>query len=136
MTEVLDNVKPNIEELHDAVMEVLDQDYIDFEYSFTKDGTDFTHLEMDGNADEGDDLEVITLWDESNKFEVTIERGYKQRGTEGEGEDLEYIYDMNYQGMSIEGDYDAYVAFLKKEWPGVYEDALEMLQRLHGDVDQ
>ena len=136
MTEVLDNVKPNIEELHDAVMEVLDQDYIDFEYSFTKDGTDFTYLEMDGNADEGDDLEVITLWDESNKFEVTIERGYKQRGTEGEGEYLEYIYDMNYQGMSIEGDYDAYVAFLKKEWPGVYEDALEMLQRLHGDVDQ
>jgi hypothetical protein len=136
MTEVLDNVKPNIEELHDAVMEVLDQDYIDFEYSFTKSGEDFTHLEMDGNADEGDDLEVITLWDESNKFEVTIERGYKQRGTEGEGEDLEYIYDMNYQGMSIEGDYDAYVAFLKKEWPGVYEDALEMLQRLHGDVDQ
>jgi hypothetical protein len=136
MTEVLDNVKPNIEELHDAVMEVLDQDYIDFEYSFTKEGEDFTHHEMDGNADEGDDLEVITLWDESNKFEVTIERGYKQRGTEGEGEDLEYIYDMNYQGMSIEGDYDAYVAFLKKEWPGVYEDALEMLQRLHGDVDQ
>ena len=136
MTEVLDNVKPNIEELHDAVMEVLDQDYIDFEYSFTKDGTDFTYLEMDGNADEGDDLEVITLWDESNKFEVTIERGYKQRGTQGEGEDLEYIYDMNYQGMSIEGDYDAYVAFLKKEWPGVYEDALEMLQRLHGDVEQ
>ena len=136
MTEMLDNVKPNIEELHDAVMEVLDQDYIDFEYSFTKEGEDFTHHEMDGNADEGDDLEVITLWDESNKFEVTIERGYKQRGTEGEGEDLEYIYDMNYQGMSIEGDYDAYVAFLKKEWPGVYEDALEMLQRLHGDVDQ
>ena len=136
MTEVLDNVKPNIEELHDAVMEVLDQDYIDFEYSFTKEGEDYTHHEMDGNADEGDDLEVITLWDESNKFEVTIERGYKQRGTEGEGEDLEYIYDMNYQGMSIEGDYDAYVAFLKKEWPGVYEDALEMLQRLHGDVDQ
>ena len=136
MTEVLDNVKPNIEELHDAVMEVLDQDYIDFEYSFTKEGEDFTHHEMDGNADEGDDLEVITLWDESNKFEVTIERGYKQRGTVGEGEDLEYIYDMNYQGMSIEGDYDAYVAFLKKEWPGVYEDALEMLQRLHGDVDQ
>ena len=136
MTEVLDNVKPNIEELHDAVMEVLDQDYIDFEYSFTKEGEDFTHHEMDGNADEGDDLEVITLWDESNKFEVTIERGYKQRGTEGEGEDLEYIYDMNYQGMSIEGDYDAYVAFLKKEWPGVYEDALEMLQRLHGDVEQ
>ena len=136
MTEVLDNVKPNIEELHDAVMEVLDQDYIDFEYSFTKEGEDFTHHEMDGNADEGDDLEVITLWDESNKFEVTIERGYKQRGTQGEGEDLEYIYDMNYQGMSIEGDYDAYVAFLKKEWPGVYEDALEMLQRLHGDVDQ
>ncbi len=136
MTEVLDNVKPNIEELHDAVMEVLDQDYIDFEYSFTKLGEDFTHYKMDGNADEGDDLEVITLWDESNKFEVTIERGYKQRGTEGEGEDLEYIYDMNYQGMSIEGDYDAYVAFLKKEWPGVYEDALEMLQRLHGDVEQ
>ena len=136
MTEVLDNVKPNIEELHDAVMEVLDQDYIDFEYSFTKEGEDFTHYEMDGNADEGDDLEVITLWDESNKFEVTIERGYKQRGTEGEGEYLEYIYDMNYQGMSIEGDYDAYVAFLKKEWPGVYEDALEMLQRLHGDVEQ
>ena len=136
MTEVLDNVKPNIEELHDAVMEVLDQDYIDFEYSFTKEGEDFTHYEMDGNADEGDDLEVITLWDESNKFEVTIERGYKQRGTQGEGEDLEYIYDMNYQGMSIEGDYDAYVAFLKKEWPGVYEDALEMLQRLHGDVEQ
>ncbi len=136
MTEVLDNVKPNIEELHDAVMEVLDQDYIDFEYSFTKLGEDFTHYKMDGNADEGDDLEVITLWDESNKFEVTIERGYKQRGTEGEGEYLEYIYDMNYQGMSIEGDYDAYVAFLKKEWPSVYEDALEMLQRLHGDVEQ
>jgi len=110
------------------VMEVLDQDYIDFEYSFTKAGEDFTHLEMDGNADEGDDLEVITLWDESNKFEVTIERGYKQRGTEGEGEDLEYIYDMNYQGMSIEGDYDAYVTWLKKEWPGVYENAMEMIK--------
>ena len=36
---------------------------------------------------------------------------------------------MNYQGMSIEGDYDAYVTWLKKEWPGVYEDALEMIRR-------
>ena len=130
MAEVLDNVKPNIEELHDAVMEVLDQDYIDLEYSFTNGGTDFTYCEVDGNADEGDDLEEITLWDESNKFEVTIERGYKQRGTQGEGEDLEYIYDMNYQGMSIEGDYDAYVTWLKKEWPGVYENALEMINNV------
>ena len=46
---------PELEELHDAVMEVID-DYIDFEYSFTKDGTDFSCCEMDGNADEGDDL--------------------------------------------------------------------------------
>ena len=112
----------DIEELHEAVMEVID-DYIDFEYSFTNGGTDFTYCEVDGNADEGDDLEEITLWDKSNKFEVTIERGYKQRGMEGD----EYIYDMNWQGSSIAGDYDAYVTWLKKKWPGVYEEALEEL---------
>ena len=44
MTEMLENVNPNIEELHDAVMEVID-DYIDFEYSFE-------HNEMEGNCDE------------------------------------------------------------------------------------
>ena len=106
---------PEIEELHEAVMEIID-DYIEFEYSFE-------HNETDGNADEGDDLEVITLWEGGGEFEVTIERGYKQRGMEGE----EYIYDMNYQGTSIEGSYDAYVTWLKKKWPGVYEEALEEL---------
>ena len=113
---------PELEELHDAVMEVID-DYIDFEYSFTKDGTDFSCCEMDGNADEGDDLETLTMWEGKGLFEVTIERGYKQRGMEGE----EYIYDMNYQGTSIEGDYDAYVKWLNVKWPGVYEEALEVL---------
>ena len=39
----------------------------------------------------------------------------------------EYIYDMNWQGSSIAGDYDAYVTWLKKKWPGVYEEALEEL---------
>ena len=67
MTEMLENVNPNIEELHDAVMEVID-DYIDFEYSFE-------HNEMDGNCDEGDTLEEITLWNDDYDFEVTIERG-------------------------------------------------------------
>ena len=78
---------------------------------------------MDGNADEGDDLETLTMWEGKGLFEVTIERGYKQRGMEGE----EYIYDMNYQGTSIEGDYDAYVKWLNVKWPGVYEEALEVL---------
>ena len=41
---------PELEELHDAVMEIID-DYIDFEYSFTADGTDFSHCEMEGNAE-------------------------------------------------------------------------------------
>ena len=111
---------PEIEELHELVMDVID-DYIDFEYSFTKDGTDFSCCETEGNADEGDDLEVITLWNDGYDFEVTIERGYKQRGMEGD----EYIYDMNWQGSSIAGDYDAYVTWLKKKWPGVYEQALD-----------
>ena len=106
---------PELEELHDAVMEVID-DYIEFEYSFE-------HNDTEGNADEGDDLEVITLWEGGGEFEVIIERGYKQRGMQGE----EYIYDMNYQGTSIEGDYDAYVTWLKKKWPGVYEQAIEEL---------
>ena len=110
MTEMLENVNPNIEELHDAVMEVID-DYIDFEYSFE-------HNEMDGNCDEGDTLEEITLWNDDYDFEVIIERGYKQRA---DGPD------MNYQGTSIEGDYDAYVSWLKVKWPGVYEEALEVL---------
>ena len=101
---------PELEDLHDAVMEIID-DYIEFEYSFE-------HNEMDGNADEGDDLEVITLWEGGGEFEVIIERGYKQRA---DGPD------MNYQGTSIEGDYDAYVTWLKKKWPGVYEEALEEL---------
>ena len=111
---------PELEELHDAVMEIID-DYIDFEYSFTADGTDFSHCEMEGNAEEGDDLEILTMWEGEGLFEVTIERGYKQRGMEGD----EYIYDMNYQGSDIEGDYDAYVTWLKKKWPGVYEQALD-----------
>ena len=119
---------PELEELHDSVMEVID-DYIDFEYSFTDGGRDFTYCEVDGNADEGDDLEETTLWDESNKFEVTIERGYKQRGMEGD----EYIYDMNYQGSDIEGDYDAYVTWLKKKWPGVYEEALDVWKMWNAD---
>ena len=101
---------PELEDLHDAVMEIID-DYIEFEYSFE-------HNEMDGNADEGDDLEVITLWEGGGEFEVTIERGYKQRA---DGPD------MNYQGTSIEGDYDAYVTWLKKKWPGVYEEAIKEL---------
>ena len=103
---------PELEDLHDAVMEIID-DYIDFEYSFDNN-------EMDGNADEGDDLETLTMWEGEGLFEVIIERGYKQRGMEGD----EYIYDMNYQGSSIEGDYDAYVKWLKEKWPGVYEEAI------------
>jgi hypothetical protein len=124
------SIKDNIEELHSAVMEIID-DYIDFEYSITKDGTDFSHCETRGNADKGDDVEYVTLWvdDEKNPeipaFEVTIERGYKQRGTEGEGEDLQYIYDMNYQGSEIEGDYNDYVKWLKEKWPDAYEEAME-----------
>ena len=98
---------PEIEELHEAVMEVID-DYIEFEYSFE-------HNEMEGNSDEGDDLETLTLWEGKGLFEVTIERGYKQRA---DGPD------MNYQGTHIEGDYDAYVTWLKEKWPGVYEEAL------------
>jgi hypothetical protein len=121
MTETL-NERPDIEELHEAVMEIID-DYIDFEYSFTDSGRDFSCCEMDGNADEGDDLETLTMWEGEGLFEVIIERGYKQRGMQGE----EYIYDMNYQGTSIEGDYDAYVKWLKKEWSGVYEEAIEVL---------
>jgi hypothetical protein len=101
---------PEIEELHEAVMEIID-DYIEFEYSFE-------HNEMEGNSDEGDDLEEITLWDGVGLFEVTIERGYKQRA---DGPD------MNYQGTYIEGDYDSYVSFLKRKWPGVYEEALGVL---------
>jgi len=94
---------PEIEELHEAVMEVIG-DYIDFEYSFE-------HNEIEGNADE----ETLTLWEGKGLFEVTIERGYKQRA---DGPD------MNYQGTHIEGDYDAYVTWLKEKWPGVYEEAL------------
>ena len=54
-------------------------DYIDFEYSFQ-------HNEMRGNADEGDDLEEISLWDddydldsvETNlKVQINIGFGYK-----------------------------------------------------------
>ena len=112
---------PELEDLHDSVMDIID-DYIDFEYSFTDGGRDFSRCEMDGNADEGDDLETLTMWEGEGLFEVTIERGYKQRGMEGE----EYIYDMNYQGSSIEGDYDAYVKWLKEKWPGVYEEALDV----------
>ena len=108
---------PELEELHDAVMDII-ADYIDFEYSFTKDGTDFSCCEMEGNADEGDDLEILTMWGGEGLFEVTIERGYKQRA---DGPD------MNYPGTSIEGDYDAYVTWLKKKWPGVYEEAIEKL---------
>ena len=102
---------PELEELHDAVMEVID-DYIDFEYSFE-------HNEMDGNCDEGDTLEEITLWNDDYDFEVIIERGYKQRA---DGPD------MNYQGTSIEGDYDAYVSWLKVKWPDAYEEAIASWQ--------
>ena len=107
---------PELEELHDAVMEVID-DYIDFEYSFE-------HNEMDGNCDEGDTLEEITLWNDDYDFEVIIERGYKQRA---DGPD------MNYQGTSIEGDYDAYVSWLKVKWPGVYEEALNEWKAWNAD---
>ena len=34
---------------------------------------------------------------------------------------------MNYQGTYIEGDYDDYVKWLKVKWPGVYEEAIEVL---------
>ena len=129
MTETL-NERPDIEELHESVMDIID-DYIDFEYSFTDGGRDFSHCEMDGNAEEGDDLEILTMWEGDGLFEVTIERGYKQRGQEDDGE---YIYDMNYQGTEIEGDYDAYVTWLKKKWPGVYEEAIA--ERLMADADK
>ena len=119
MTETL-NERPDIEELHESVMDIID-DYIDFEYSFTDGGRDFSCCETEGNADEGDDLEILTMWEGDGLFEVTIERGYKQRGQEDDGE---YIYDMNYQGTEIEGDYNAYVTWLNKEWPGVYEEAI------------
>ena len=102
---------PEIDELHEYVMDAIG-DYIDFEYSFDNN-------EMDGNADEGDTLEEITLWNNlPYDFEVTIERGYKQRA---DGPD------MNYQGSYIEGAYDSYVSWLKVKWPGVYEEALEEL---------
>ena len=99
-------------------------DYYEFEYNFS-------HNEREGNADEGDDLETVILWEGEGLFEVTIERGYKQRGQEDDGE---YIYDMNYQGTEIEGDYNAYVTWLNKEWPGVYEEAIA--ERLMVDADK
>ena len=99
---------PELEELHDAVMDIID-DYIDFEYSFTKDGTDFSCCEMEGNADEGDDLETLTMWEGEGLFEVTIERGYKQRG---QNDDEEYIYDMNYQGSDIEKNFESWVPMM------------------------
>ena len=108
---------PEIDELHEYVMDAIG-DYIDFEYSFDNN-------EMDGNADEGDTLEEITLWNNlPYDFEVTIERGYKQRA---DGPD------MNYQGTSIEGDYDAYVSWLKVKWPGVYEEALDEWKAWNAD---
>ena len=106
--------QPDIEELHEFVMDSID-DYYEFEYNFS-------HNEREGNADEGDDLETVILWEGEGLFEVTIERGYKQRG---HNDDEEYIYDMNYQGTHIEGDYDAYVSWLKVKWPEVYEEAME-----------
>ena len=109
----MDIKEVDIHELHEEVMDVITEetygDYVDFEYSFQ-------HNKMEGNADEGDSLEEITLWNDDYDFEVTIERGYKQRA---DGPD------MNYQGTYIEGDYDAYVKWLKVKWPGVYEEALE-----------
>jgi len=112
---------PEIEELHEAVMEAIG-DYYEFEYSFE-------HNDTDGNADEGDDLETLTLWEGKGLFEVTIERGYKQRGMDGD----EYVYDMNYQGTHIEGDYDAYVKWLQVKWPGVYEEALDEWKMVNAD---
>ena len=103
---------PEIDELHEYVMDAI-VDYIDFEYSFDNN-------EMDGNADEGDTLEEITLWNNlPYDFEVTIERGYKQRA---DGPD------MNYQGSYIEGDYDSYVSWLKVKWPDAYEEAIASWQ--------
>jgi len=110
MVETLNVGVPDIELLHEAVMYAIG-DYIDFEYSFQ-------HNEMEGNADEGDNLEEITLWNDGYDFEVTIERGYKQRA---DGPD------MNYQGSSIEGDYHSYVKWLKEKWPDAYEEAMEEL---------
>ena len=107
---------PELEELHDSVMEVIG-DYIDFDYSFD-------HNEMRGNADEGDTLEEITLWNDDYDFEVTIERGYKQRA---DGPD------MNWQGSDIEGDYDAYVKWLNVKWPGVYQEALDEWKAWNAD---
>jgi len=115
--------QPDIEELHEFVMDSID-DYIEFEYSFPE-----KKREIEGNADEGDDLETLTLWEGEGLFEVTIERGYKQRGMDGD----EYVYDMNYQGTHIEGDYDAYVSWLKVKWPGVYEEALEEWHMVNED---
>jgi hypothetical protein len=114
---------PEIEELHEFVMDVIG-DYIDFEHSFPEDTR-----EMEGNADEGDDLETMTLYDTDGRFEVTIERGYKQRGMNGD----EYVYDVNYQGTHIEGDYDAYASWLKRTWPGVYEEALDEWKMVNPD---
>ncbi len=104
---MMDIKEMDIHELHEEVMDAIG-DYIDFEYSFQ-------HNEMEGNADEGDSLEEITLWNDGYDFEVTIERGYKQRG---DGPD------MNYQGTSIEGDYDAYVSWLKVKWPDAINEVL------------
>ena len=105
----------SIEGLHEKVMEIID-DYIDFEYSFPEAGR-----ESDGNADRGDDLEIVYLRHEG--FTVTIEKGYKQRGLNENGEPE---YDMNYQDSTIQGDYSAYVLWLKHKWKDVYDEVFDV----------
>lgn len=114
----------DIKSLHEDVMELLDGDQLLLEEKFADE-----HKDMDGDADEGDDLEEITLWDPSYRgasdeqddgFIIEIQRGYKQRGRDGD----EYVYDMNYESSSALGSYIAYGKFLKKEFPDEYEQLI------------
>ena len=108
-----------IDELHEDVKELIDNYELEAKAYVSR----FT-ISMEGNADEGDDLEVTTM-QEGDELTIVIERGYKQRGTEGEGEDLEYIYDANYEGSDAYGSYAAYAKFLKANFPSEYKQLME-----------
>ena len=112
------------ESLHKDVMELLDGDQLLLEEKFADE-----HKDMDGDADEGDNLEETTLHDPSYRgapdeqddgFMIVIQRGYKQRGRDGD----ERVYDMNYEGSEAFGSYIAYGKFLKKEFPDEYEQLI------------
>lgn len=53
---------------------------------------------VDGDEYEGDDVVTTTLHDPAYKFQIEIERGYKHRGKDDDGE---LIVDCNYEGVSV-----------------------------------